>query len=107
MTQLTLLIDQEAMPALEDRIYQFDFSRKSELIAGQTILASPAPVFSQSNNVGAAALTVGAPVISGSQVQFDITGPSTIDGTQYSVACRVKLSGGGYLIVRGKLLAQK
>jgi hypothetical protein len=79
------------------RLYHFDFSRFSELLAGEAILTAEVTADDD--------LAIGTPVINGPLVQARISGGE--EGATYEVACAVTTSGGsalsqaGYLAVGG------
>lgn len=92
----------------ESRLGTFDFSLV--LQPGDTILASPAPVFEYAlpadAPVDAGAITAGTPAINsaGNQVQFRLTLPTgSPTGVLYSVSCTVQTTKGDTWVGSGGL----
>lgn len=91
----------------ESRLATFDYSRFAEMLAGDTILSSPAPLPEFLTPAGANAPTVGSPVINsaGTQVQFRVSFPqSSPTGVLYSSSCAVATAQNNELVCAGTLL---
>lgn len=83
--------------AAESRLYAMDFARVQEIQDGETLTGTPTVV----EQTGDGALTIGAPSISGSLVQFRVSA-GTAD-TRYTLRCTVLTSGGSTLVGEGEL----
>lgn len=85
--------------------YAFDFRLRAAIIAGDTLTGTPVVTFSPTaDRAGAAALTVGAPAISGTQVQVTLSISGGVAGTLYQGTCTCQTAQGRRLIAYGNLL---
>ena len=71
--------------ANDNRVRAFDFKSYAEIIAGETIVGPTVTLLTTDG-----ALTVGSPVVSGSQVQVAISGGT--EGYTYLLRCDAPLS---------------
>jgi len=83
---------------IESDVVTFDFV--NSLVAGDGILGSPAPQVAQvAETTGAALLTLGTPIISGTQVLVQVTGGTL--GAVYSVSCTIQTALGKRRVASG------
>ena len=78
--------------ASEQRLYSFEFSKQIEVAAGQT-LSTPvvsANLMVNGQPTGTSDLTLGSAAISGTQVQFAVSGGTS--GNIYRITCTAALS---------------
>jgi hypothetical protein len=88
-------------------LYEFDFSRRHEVRAGQTV--TTAAVDPLEGGAATAKLTITGVVIStdGKKVQFRVSDTGASAGEIFELKCAVTLSGGATLIECGELLVSE
>lgn len=88
----------------ESRLGEWSFALAPEIVAGDTIAGSPAPVLTVLNPPGAASLTIGTALVNNPNVFYEVSVVGGSPGTVYKTACRVTTTGGKVLICYGDIV---